>query len=97
MTTTATTVTTGTIRVFCHAKETQRVYEADVVPDLSVSELIAGLNEASYLPQLAAGERWRVLHARTDSDLPPNAKLGPSGVEDGDQLELVRDSHGAEA
>jgi hypothetical protein len=91
-----TATATDTIRVFCHAKEKQDVYEADVVPDLSVTELIAGLNEAEYLPQLAAGERWRVLHARTDSDLPPNAKLGPSGVEDGDQLELLRDSHGAE-
>lgn len=91
-----TATATDTIRVFCKAKEKQDVYEADVVPDLSVTELISGLNEAEYLPSLAAGERWQVLHARTDTNLPPNAKLGPSGVEDGDQLELLRDSHGAE-
>lgn len=91
-----TTTEIDTIRVYCHAKEKQDVYEADVVSDLSVTELIAGLDEAGYLPPLAAGDRWDVLHARTDSHLPPNAKLGPSGVEDGDQLELLRATHGAE-
>ena len=91
-----TEIATDTIHVYCHAKEKQDVYEADVVPDLSINELIAGLNEAGYLPQLAAGERWSVLHTRTNSGLPLNAKLGPSGVKDEDQLELLRDSHGAE-
>jgi hypothetical protein len=88
---------TDTIRIFCQAKEVNDPYEADVAPDLSVNELIAGLNEERYLPSLASGERWRVVHMRSDSDLPPNAKLDRSGVKDGDQLDFIRDSHGAEA
>ncbi len=86
---------TDTIHIFCKAKEVADPYEADVTPDLSVSELIAGLNEESYLPQLAAGERWRVLHPKTNSDLTPSSRLEQSGVEDGDQIEFIRDSHGA--
>ena len=92
-----TATATDTIRIYCKAKEVTNPYEADVVPDLAVSELIAGLNEESYLPTLAAGERWRVLHARTNSDLTPNSRLNQSDVRDGDQLEFLRDSHGAEA
>ena len=64
---------------------------------MTVTEIIGGLNEAHYLPALAGGERWRVLHLRTDSDLTPNTRLDDSGVEDGDQLEFLRDSHGADA
>lgn len=87
---------TDTIHIFCKAKEVADPYEADVAPDLSVSELIAGLNEESYLPQLAAGERWRVLHPKTNSDLTPSSRLEQNGVEDGDQIEFIRDSHGAQ-
>ncbi len=47
------------------------------------------------MPQLAAGERWRVLHPKTNSDLTPSSRLAQSGVEDGDQIEFIRDSHGA--
>lgn len=86
---------TETIHVFCKAKESADPYEADVATDLSISELIAGLNEENYLPQLAAGERWRVLHPRTNSDLTPSSRLAQSEVEDGDQIEFIRDSHGA--
>jgi hypothetical protein len=92
-----TATATETIRIYCKAKEVTNPYEADVVPDLAVSELISGLNEERYLPALAAGERWRVLHARTNSDLTPNARLNQSDVRDGDQLEFLRDSHGAGA
>lgn len=92
---TQTATETDTIHIFCKAKEAADPYEADVVPDLSVTELITGLNEESYLPQLAAGERWRVLHPRTNSDLTPNARLDQSGVLDGDQIEFIRDSNGA--
>jgi hypothetical protein len=89
------TTATETIRIYCQAKEAPDAYEADVVPDLTVTELIAGLNEENYLPALAAGERWRVLHVRTNTDLTPNARLDQSKVADGDQLEFLRDSHGA--
>lgn len=90
-----TATATETIRIYCKAKEATDPYEADVVPDLSIAELITGLNEESYLPALAAGERWRVIHPSSNSDLTPNAKLDQSGVKDGDQLEFLRDSHGA--
>jgi len=90
-------VATDTIRIYCKAKEVTDPYEAEVAPDLSVNELITGLNEERYLPSLAAGERWRVIHMRTNTDLTPNAKLDVSGVRDGDQIELLRDSHGAGA
>lgn len=86
---------TDTMRIYCMAKERTAPYEADVVPDLSVTELIAGLNEEEYLPQLAAGERWRVVHSRLERDLPPNARLDQSDVVDGDKLEFLRDTHGA--
>jgi hypothetical protein len=86
---------TDTITVFCKAKEVVDPYEAEVVPDLTVTELIAGLNEDNYLPALAAGERWRVVHIRSNSDLTPNSGLEAGGVKDGDQLEFIRDSHGA--
>ena len=92
-----TATATDTIRIYCKAKEVTDPYEADVAPDLSISEVTAGLNEANYLPALAAGERWRVVHVRSDSDLTPNAKLDRSDVRDGDQLEFLRDSHGAAA
>ena len=87
----------GAMRIYCKAKECPDVYEADVAPDLAITELIAGLNEDEYLPGLAAGERWRVVHARTDDDLPPSSKLQERGVKDGDQLDFLRDSHGAGA
>jgi hypothetical protein len=83
-----TTISTDTITIFCRAKEASDAYEAEVAPDLSVRELVIGLNEDRYLPNLAAGERWRVVHARTNSDLTPSAKLDQSSVKDGDQLEL---------
>ena len=89
------TTAVDTIRIYCQAKERTQAYEADVAPDLSVNEVIAGLNEAEYLPDLAAGERWRVVHLRTNSDLTPSAKLDASDVKDGDQLEFLRESHGA--
>jgi hypothetical protein len=88
---------TDTIRIFCKAKEAADPYEADVSPDLTVSEVIVGLNEEHYLPSLAAGERWRAMHLRTNNDIPPNQKLNVAGVKDGDQIEFMRDSHGAGA
>jgi hypothetical protein len=91
-----TATATDTIRIYCKAKERTAPYEADVVPDLSVTELISGLNEENYLPTLAAGERWRVVHGRTHADLTPNSRLNESDVKDRDQLEFHRDSHGAE-
>jgi hypothetical protein len=89
------TTAADTITIFCKAKEATDPYEADVVPDLAINELIAGLNEESYLPALTAGERWRVIHMRTNSDLPPNARLDQRDIKDGDHLEFIRDSHGA--
>jgi hypothetical protein len=86
----------GSIRIYCKAKECREPYEADVAPDHAITELIAGLNEDEYLPGLAAGERWRVVHARTEEDLPPSAQLHDREVKDGDQLDFLRDSHGAE-
>jgi hypothetical protein len=91
------TIATDTITIYCKAKEVTDPYEAVVAEDLAISELIAGLNEEGYLPALAAGERWRVLHLRTNSDLPPSARLDQRNVKDGDQLEFMRDSHGAKA
>ena len=89
------TTATDTMRIFCKAKEAQDPYEAEVAPDISVSELVKGLNDVRYLPALAAGERWSVLHVRSSGSLTPNAKLDESDVEDGDLLEFSRDSHGA--
>jgi hypothetical protein len=89
------TTALDTIRIFCKAKEVTESYEADVAPDLAVTELVAGLNGESYLPALAAGERWHVIHVETDAELPPNGKLDEHGVKDGDQLEFLRASHGA--
>jgi hypothetical protein len=86
---------TDTIRIYCKAKEVTESYEADVAPDLAVTELIAGLNEDEYLPTLAAGERWHVIHVATDTELAPNAKLDEHGVKDGDHLDFLRASHGA--
>jgi len=86
-----------TIRIYCKAKERTLPYEADVAPDISVREIISGLDDADYLPALAAGERWRIVHARTNDELAANARLNESGVEDGDQLDFLRDSHGAGA
>ena len=77
-----------TIRIYCKAKESTDSYEADVVPDLAVTELIAGLNEVSYLPALAAGDRWHVLHRAANTEIPPNGKLVDYEVQDGDQLRL---------
>jgi hypothetical protein len=90
-----TATATDTIRIYCKAKEVTENYEADVVPDLAITELIAGLNEDDYLPALAAGERWHVIHVSTDEELPPNATLEQHGVKDGDHLDFVRASHGA--
>ena len=84
-----------TIRIYCKAKEVTESYEADVAPDLAVTELIAGLNSENYLPALAAGERWHVVHVPTDVELPPNGKLDEHDVKDGDQLEFLREHHGA--
>ena len=92
-----TTVAADTIRVFCKAKEVDSTYDATVAADLRVAELIDGLNEASYLPALANGERWNVVHQRSNNELTPNAKLNESGVEDGDQIDFIRATHGAEA
>lgn len=92
-----TAIATRTLRVYCKAKEAQGVYEADVVPDLSVTELVAGLNEADYLPALASGERWEVVHKQTGDRLAPNHTLAESGVQDGDDLDFTRAMHGAEA
>jgi hypothetical protein len=84
-----------TIRIYCKAKEMTESYEADVAPDLAVTELIAGLNKERYLPALAAGERWTVVHIETDTEVPPNGRLDEHEVKDGDQLEFLRASHGA--
>lgn len=86
-----------TIRIYCKAKERTLPYEADVSPDISVTEIIRGLNEAEYLPALAGGERWLIVHGATGDELPPNARLEDSGVKDGDQLEFLRRTHGAVA
>ncbi len=90
-----TATATDTIRIYCKAKEMTENYEADVVPDLAITELIAGLNEDDYLPALAAGERWHVIHVATDEEIPPNATLEQHDVKDGDHLDFVRASHGA--
>jgi hypothetical protein len=92
---TMSTTATGTIKIFCRAKEKADSYEAEVVPDVTVAEIITGLEEDDYLPALAAGERWRVVLGRTRTDLPPSVRLDEQGVKDGDQLDFVRDSHGA--
>jgi hypothetical protein len=86
---------TQTLTIYCQAKEKSDPYQADVVPEITVKEVVEGLDAESYLPNLAAGERWRVVHARTDSELTPNVELGRSGVRDGDQLLFTRDSNGA--
>lgn len=91
-----TATATDTIRIYCNAKEVTGDYEAEVVPDLAVTELIAGLNEDNYLPALAAGERWHVIHTRTENEIPPNATLERHDVKDGDHLAFERASHGAE-
>jgi hypothetical protein len=90
-----TATATHTIRIYCKAKEVTGDYEADVVPDLAITELIAGLNEDSFLPALAAGERWHVIHVPTSNELPPNATLAQHEVKDGDHLNFERASHGA--
>jgi hypothetical protein len=90
-----TATATDTIRIYCKAKEMTETYEADVVPDLAITELIAGLNEDDYLPALAAGERWDVIHVTSGQEIPPNARLEQHDVKDGDHLDFVRASHGA--
>jgi glucose/arabinose dehydrogenase len=90
------TTATDMIKIFCQAKEVQDEYEAEVAPDLTVAELIAGLETESWLPRLAAGERWTVKHNRTGTQLTPNSRLDESGVKDGDQLEFIRATHGAQ-
>src|SRR4051794_3060299 len=89
------TTATETITIYCKAKEKNDPYEADVVPEITVKEMIDGLDTEGYLPALASGDRWRVLHARTDSELTPNSELGRSGVRDGAHLVFTRDSNGA--
>jgi hypothetical protein len=84
-----------TIRIYCKAKEVTESYEADVAPDLAVTELVVALNEERYLPALVAGERWTVIHVETDTEVPPNGRLDEHVVKDGDQLAFVRASHGA--
>ncbi len=86
-----------TIRIYCKTKEQSESYEADVALDLAVTELLAGLNDDRYLPELAAGERWDIVHVPTGTGLPPNGKLDEYDIKDGDQLDFVREHHGAGA
>jgi hypothetical protein len=82
-----------TIRVSCKAKEVQASYEADVPLDITAAEIVEGLGEEEYLPALVANERWTVIHARTGKEV--TGALKDVGVEDGDQLILDRQTHGA--
>jgi hypothetical protein len=86
-------VVQDTIRVTCKAKEVQASYEADVPLDISGEEIVAGLNEEEYLPALVANERWVVIHGRSGREI--TATLKDVGAQDGDQIILDRQTHGA--
>jgi hypothetical protein len=82
-----------TIRISCKAKEVQASYEADVPLDINAQEIVTGLNDENYLPSLAANERWIVVHVRSGREV--TATLKDVDAQDGDQLILDRQTHGA--
>jgi hypothetical protein len=86
-------VVQDTIRVICKAKEVQASYEADVPLDIKCEEIVDGLNEAAYLPALIANERWVVIHGRTGREI--TGTLKDVGAQEGDQILLDRQTHGA--
>jgi hypothetical protein len=81
--------------VSCKAKEVQASYEADVPLDITAQEIVEGLDEDGYLPSLSANERWIVVHPRSGNEI--TATLKDVGAQDGDQIILERQTHGAGA
>jgi hypothetical protein len=86
-------VSQETIRVSFKAKEVQASYEADVPLDITGQEITEGLDEEGYLPPLGANERWIVIHPRSGNEV--TATLKQVGAQDGDQIVLDRQTHGA--
>lgn len=81
------------IRVSCQGKGLQSSYEADVPLDITAAEIVEGLSEEGYLPALVASERWVVIHGPTGSHV--TGTLQDVGAQEGDQLILDRQTHGA--
>lgn len=86
-------VAADTIRVSFKAKELQASYEADTPLDITGEEIVASLDEEEYLPSLVANERWVVIHGRSGTEV--TATLKDVGAQDGDQIILDRQTHGA--
>jgi hypothetical protein len=83
------------IRVSCQAKGVQGSYEADVPVDITGAEIVEGLGEQGYLPALGGTERWVVIHPSSGREV--TGALKDVGVQEGDQLVLDRQTHGAGA
>jgi hypothetical protein len=81
------------IRVSCQGKGLQSSYEADVPVDITAAEIIEGLSEEGYLPAPVATERWVVIHGPTGNQI--TGTLQDVGAQEGDQLFLDRQTHGA--
>lgn len=83
------------IRVSCQGKGLESTYEADVPLDITATEIVEGLSEEGYLPAPVASERWVVIHGPTGSQI--TGTLQDVGAQEGDQLILDRQTHGAGA
>lgn len=84
--------TAATIRITCHQKGRDARFEADVEPDCTGQEIVAGLVSANYL---VADADYTLFNARTGAEISPSGSLKDFEVRDGDVVSIAKGLNGA--